>query len=182
MSHALGRHEYALRLSTNWSWQKAVRLYLRMGMWLRMWKRDLEFRWHTREPAPIVEVTDVRACLSVVVHGRKVLLAEAVREVDRLVSFEHQQFDDSDLAALAWNAGTTLSLAMALAGWPLVRSSESWERHRYSDAVSPESLAYKISIWEAWDRDHGWQVDTPRIVGLDYPTWQELEAHWQRSE
>ena len=75
-----------------------------------------------------------------------------------------------------WHATSTLSLALALHGWPLVRSREEWERSYFADAGPPEALAYKITIWEAWDRKHGRVVSTPRIPGLEYPTWDELEA------
>jgi len=32
----------------------------------------------------------------------------------------------------------------------------------------PEGLAYKIAVFEAVDREHGYDVRTPRIPGLDY--------------
>jgi hypothetical protein len=35
-----------------------------------------------------------------------------------------------------------------------------------------------IILWEAWSHAHGWAVDTPRIPGLRYPTWAELQARW----
>jgi hypothetical protein len=66
------------------------------------------------------------------------------------------------------------------AGWPLARSQKDWDESYYADAGPPEALAYKIEIWEAWERKNGWRVETPRIPGLAYPTWDELEARWNR--
>jgi hypothetical protein len=60
-----------------------------------------------------------------------------------------------------------------------VRSGSEWEGQRHNDFDSPEALAYKITIWEAWDRKHGFRVQTPAIAGLHYPTWDELEAEWK---
>jgi hypothetical protein len=85
------------------------------------------------------------------------------------------------LQELAWRAPSTLVLWLALRGWPLVRSPEDWERERHNDFGSPEALAYKIVIWEAWAKAHGFRVDTPRIPGLSYTGWAELQAEWARS-
>ena len=55
-----------------------------------------------------------------------------------------------------------------MAGWPLIRSDETWEcRHHWSDAgASPEGLAYKIEIFEAVDRQRGFEVRAPRIPAV----------------
>lgn len=39
-----------------------------------------------------------------------------------------------------------------------------------------EALAERIVTWEAWAADRGWHIATPRIPGLQYRTWSELEA------
>lgn len=70
----------------------------------------------------------------------------------------------------------------ALRGWPLIRSQRFWDEFHHSDAGPPEALAHKIAIWEAWDRKHGFRVETPKIPGLEYPTWEELEARWARPQ
>ncbi|HEX4935896.1 MAG TPA: hypothetical protein VFV33_22100, partial [Gemmatimonadaceae bacterium] len=49
---------------------------------------------------------------------------------------------------------------------------------RDADGGAPEALANKIVQWEAFDRAQGWHVDQPRIPGLAYPTWDDLEARW----
>jgi len=67
-------------------------------------------------------------------------------------------------------------------GWPLVRSAEQWKESYYADSGPPEALAYKITIWEAYARSKGWIVETPRIAGLAYPTWDEFEARWAKED
>jgi len=131
-------------------------------------------------PPPIVELGSAAVSLSVAVDQRSVELARAEREGERLVlrEIDCPSGTDERIRGLAWDAPSTLSLWLALEGWPLVRSTDAWDKFHYSDAGAPEALAYKIAIWEAWDRAHGWQVETPRVPGLAYPTWEELEARW----
>jgi GNAT superfamily N-acetyltransferase len=176
---ALGVHGMGLRLSTNWTWQSAVRFYLRRGMWLRMWKRDLEFRWRAGEPSPRAEIAGDRANLCIDLDGRRQVVASARRDGDLLVLDEVTEPDDKRVREIAWDARSTLSLHLALHGWPLIRSAEAWERSRGSDCYAPEALAYKIMIWEAWDRKHGFRVQTRRIAGLEYPAWDELDVGWK---
>jgi hypothetical protein len=67
------------------------------------------------------------------------------------------------------HAPATFALNLALAGWPLIRSEELWERRLdWSDMGQPEGLALKIAIFEAIDRAEHYDVRTPRIPGLDY--------------
>lgn len=177
----LARHDLAIRLETSWSWQHTVRFYLRAGMWVYMWKRDLAFYWDAETPAPIIDVGEQEASLSVARGEGRVVLARARRRGDVL------EFDEPSrkltrgerLGSARWHADSTLSLAIALAAWPLIRSEEEWERSSFADAGPPEALAYKIGVWEAWDRHRGWRVETPRIPGLAYPTWGDLTARWE---
>lgn len=68
------------------------------------------------------------------------------------------------------------ALHLALAGWPLIRSEETWEhRHDWSDAGEPEGLAYKIEIFEAMDRQRGFEVRTPRIPALRYRELDDID-------
>ncbi len=181
---ALGKRDLGLKLSTCWSWQRAVRFYVRAGLWVHMWKRDLEFRWDALVPPPLVEVGAGKATLRVEHHSRRVTLCDATRAGSRLAFRERAAHPKGDplIDDLSWEAPSTLAIALALAGWPLVRSQEAWEKYRASDAMAPESLADKIVIWEAWDRKHGWRVDAPRIAGLAYLAWDELEARWKAHE
>ncbi len=180
---AFARHGLGIRLDTHWTWQPAVRFYLRLGMWVYMWKRDLVFFWDTRTPDPTLDVGPTGARLSIRTGDDQVLLARAERHEGRLVMDDRgerfaETSRDPRLGTGPWHACSTLCLALALHGWPLVRSQQDWDRSYYVDGSSPEALAYKITVWEAWDRKAGFAVQTPRIPGLPYPTWDELEAQW----
>lgn len=165
---ALASHELGIKLETNWSWQRAVKFYLRLGLWVHMWKHDIAFRWDPHASPHIVEMGPTGASLSVDVEGARVVLARAEREGERLVLDELKCPSGADtwIETLAWEAPSTLSLWLAVQGWPLIRSPEAWNKFRYADGGAPESLAHKILVWEAWDRDHGWHVETPKIPGL----------------
>lgn len=177
----LARHELGIQLETNWSWQLAVKFYLRLGLWVHMWKRDLTFRWDPGDPEPLFEREGDAVSLFVELDESRVELARAERDGTRLVLTEREGSPGSDdtIAALAWQAPSTLGLWLALHGWPLIRSAEAWDEYKYADGGPPEALASKIVLWEAWDRAHGWQVETPRIPGLVYSSWEELEAGWK---
>lgn len=176
----LGSRGLGIRLETSWTWQSAVRFYLRAGYWVHGWKRDLTLRWEPGVPPPVVAVGGTQSSLAVDLDGRRVLLARAERDGNRLVLHDEKPVaPDARVERLWWEAASTLSLWLAVEGWPLVRSGSEWEKQRHNDFGSPEALAYKIAIWEAWDRKHGFRVETPRIAGLHYPTWDELEAEWE---
>jgi hypothetical protein len=136
-----------------------------------MWKRDLDLYWPADAPAWSMSFEEDRAEVRSA-HDSE-LVASAERHGERLSLWDKGDVDSVEAVA-------TLSLALAVRGWPLVRSAEAWERERFSDLGGPESLAYKITIWEAWSRARGWRVDTPRIPGLAYPSWEELERAWKR--
>jgi hypothetical protein len=159
-----------------------VRFYLSFGMWVYMWKRDLTLFWAGDIPRHRIEVGESVATLDVDFRDRRLTLARARRHGDVLVLDEipPELQKEPGLEEASWHATPTLSLALALHGWPLLRSAEAWRRYHYADSGPPEALAYKIAVWEAWDRDHGWLVPTPRIPGLEYPTWDDLTARWER--
>lgn len=173
-------HGLVLRLETCWTWQPAVRMYMRMGAWVHMWKRDLGLRFDGSVPPPIFEFDGDRATLAVDLDGSRAVLERARRQGDRLVLEELPPSEDPRVEALRWDSRSTFALALALHGWPLVRSQEEWDHGYYADAGPPEALAYRIIQWEAWSRARGWLVNTPRIPGLHYPTWDELQARWAR--
>jgi GNAT superfamily N-acetyltransferase len=181
---ALANRGLGLRLDTSWCWQRAVRFYLGLGMWVYMWKREIDFYWGPWTPDPRIDVGDATASLSVHVDGAEHVLVRAERRGDAL------WLDDAkpDAGAgkrvhEAWCLATsTLALALALRGWPLIRSAQDFERYCYSDAIAPESLARKIGVWEARHAGKGWSLQTPRLPGVEYPTWAELEARWAAEE
>jgi len=180
---SMRQHGLSLRLDTSWCWQRTVGFYLQLGLWVRMWKRDLCLCWDPTTPAPRLEIGARTASLSVPLDGAQVVLAQARRRGSALELKEPARSlaKDKRLGGAYWHAESTLALALARHGWPLVRSPEEWERSHYADAGPPEALAYKITIWEAWARKRGWNVTTPRLPGLEYPTWDELEARWDAS-
>lgn len=185
LGEALGAEGFGFRLDTAWSWGRAVRFYLRAGLWVLMWKRDLCFAWSRKLPPPIIEVGERAATIAAArASGERVTLARASFEGDSL-SFELSAKElrkDPELGEACWLADSTLALALALASRPLVRSAELARSVGFADAGPPEALARRIQVWEAWDRARGWRVEAPRIPGLAYPSWEELEAGWRREE
>jgi len=181
---ALGERGLGFRLDTAWTWRRTVRFYQRAGLWVYMWKRDLTLCWDRHTPRPIVEVGEREATLAVTRGGERVVLARATYEGDRLTLDEAPRglADDRSLGEAYWLATSTLALALAMEGKALVRSPEQWEASYYADGGAPEALAYKITLWEAFDRAQGWRVEQARIPGLAYPTWEEFEASWEDDE
>jgi GNAT superfamily N-acetyltransferase len=171
-------HGTVLRLETDWTWQPALRLYLRIGLTVHGWKRAVEFRSNPTGTPPEVVFDGSRATVTTKGPGDRPLVVEAERDGDRLVL--RGAVGPSE--PIAWAGLSTLAVTLALQGWPLIRSPEHWERSRGSDLGPPEALAYKITIWEAWARKHGWRVDTRPVPGLEYPSWEALEARWQEAE
>ena len=176
-SKTLGRIQQALqpeglgfRLETSWCWRKTVDFYVRFGLWVAMWKRELMLCWAPRTPPPIVEIGASQASLSVSVEGERVTLLRASRAGDRLtLDYPREELSkDPRLGDAPWRASSTLALHLALAGWPLLRSEGDWERSRWADGGPPEALAYRIAAWEAWSARRGWLITAPRIPGLPY--------------
>lgn len=168
-----------MRLDTYWTWQQAVRFYLRGGMWVYMWRRSPAFIWQPDLPEHEIRVDADEATLRVPVGGQTKCLARARRRGERL---EFDEFSDATAGSASFYASSTLALAIATRGWPLIRSRQEFERNRDADAGPPEALAYKIGVWEAWDARHGWLVSTPRIPGIGYPSWEELERRDREEE
>jgi GNAT superfamily N-acetyltransferase len=171
-------HRMVLRLGTDWTWQPAVRLYLQMGLTVHGWKRAVEFRSDPTGASPEVVFDGSRATVTTRGPGDRPLVVEAEHKGDQLILHGAVGPD----GPIAWEGLSTLAVTLALQGWPLIRSQEHWEHSRGSDLGPPEALAYKITIWEAWARKHGWRVDTRPITGLEYPNWEALEARWQEEE
>lgn len=173
----LGHYGLVLGLDTSWTWQPVVRMYLRMGAWVHVWKRELTLFFDASLPTPIVELQGDRATLHVELDGMRLQLHQARRQGDRLL-WEPSPSEHPEAEDLRWRSSSTFALALALHGWPLVRSQADWDRNHFADAGPPEALASRIMQWEARAHHHGWRVPTPRIPGLRYPSWEELEARW----
>ncbi|MFO0618870.1 MAG: GNAT family N-acetyltransferase [Polyangiaceae bacterium] len=170
---ALAARALGLRLDTSWSWQRTVRFYFTLGGWVRFWRRDLEFVWDGAAP-PLLDVGHERATISARGAQGAAWIATARRR-GALLELDVNPVVDAPFRERALG---TLALAIALEGFPLVRSRSAWEESCYEDLGAPEALAYRIVIWEAWEKRHGYVVRTPRIPRLRYPAWDELESGW----
>lgn len=156
-----------LRVPAYWTWQPAVRFYLSLGMWVLNWKHAIVFSWEKGAPAHRIDTGDRAASLSIEKDGVEEPLILATREGERLGWNELPALRAAP--ASCRHARETLAVALATRGYPLVRSREAWEERGSSlDAGFPEGLAHKIELWEAWDRQQGYEIRTPRIPGLAY--------------
>jgi GNAT superfamily N-acetyltransferase len=172
---ALANDGGGIRLDTNWTWQSAVRFYARIGMWVWMWKHDLVFTWQPEFPRYRVEIGESEARFLIEQDGQWRAVVTAQNLGDRL-GWNSENLPREPIEMSHCVPGT-FALHLALAGWPLVRSAETWEhRYRWSDAGEPEGLAYKIEISEAVSRERGFDVHTPRIPGIQYRSLKEIDA------
>jgi GNAT superfamily N-acetyltransferase len=159
-----------LRIPTYWTWQAAVRFYLGLGLWISNWKHSLVFNWREDLPAHRVEIGAEEASFGVVRGGGVEWLIRARRDGDRLVWTELPALSEPGVKSALWFAATqTFALALATHGFPLIRSAEQWASRRdWSDCGEPEGLAGKIEVFEAVDREAGYEIRTPRIAGVPY--------------
>ncbi len=167
-----------VRVQTCWAWQPAVRFYLGLRMWVAGWTDALVFTWRRGLPAHDIEIGEREATFAVVVDGRKEHLIRASVEGDRLEWVESPRMDAyrGEPSDVAYLGPGTFAVALATRGFPLVRSEGLWrERHRSSDVGEPEGLAYKIELFEAVDRSFGFDVRTPRIPGLLYRAYEDID-------
>lgn len=174
----LGQSARGLRVPAYWTWQPAVRFYLGLGMWIANWKHSLVFCWRHGLPPHHIEVGEREATFGVVEGGRVEPLIVATREGDRLGWTELPRLDElrGEGSAIPHDAPETFAVALATHGFPLIRSAEAWEkRHASSDGGAPEGLAHKIEVFEGWDRKSGYEVRAPRIPGLAYREWDDID-------
>ncbi|KOV37275.1 hypothetical protein ADK60_04960 [Streptomyces sp. XY431] len=139
------------RLEADWAWPRAVRYYLRRGLWVRSWKHAIGL---TRMPQlPPYRVREEHGRLVLMVADRPsgapsgevwTPLLAAGREGRWLRLDETAAYRQAD----GWvhdYARSTLALHLALAGRPLVRGPQWWaEAWRWSDGGEPEGLAHRI--------------------------------------
>ncbi|WP_153882765.1 GNAT family N-acetyltransferase [Streptomyces sp. CB01881] len=155
------------RLEAHWTWQHAVRYYLRRGLWAVSWKHALGLARMPQLPPYRVAEEDDRLVLLVAdgPHGWVPLLA-AGREGRWLRLDETAAYRQSDGWVHAF-ARSTLALHLALAGRPLVRGPQWWaEAWRWADTGEPEGLAYRIERFEQPARTGGSRAGGPRDTGL----------------
>ncbi|MEJ2326497.1 MAG: GNAT family N-acetyltransferase [Chromatiaceae bacterium] len=151
-----------LRLDTDWVWQSAVRLYLGNGFQVCNWKRTLSLQRLCHEPGYRVRFDGDRAEYFRDDIARPILVAE--NRGDRL-DWDEGEGPSGGIDTL--HAASTFALWLAVAGWPLIRSPDTWaERNRWIDVGMPEGLAHRIAALEEIAHRHGFLVQTPRIPGL----------------
>lgn len=158
-----------LRLETSWCWRDALAFYLRRGLWVAGWKRELTLVACSSLGEYDVEVQGDEARFAWNEHGRRVVVLDAERSEDRLTWRARTDADTSERAALAPG---TFAAHLALAGWPLVTGDAAWAdqlRLGFSEFGGPEGLAFRIREWEAASATRGWRSTAPRIPGLRYP-------------
>jgi hypothetical protein len=158
-----------IRVATYWTWQAAVRRYLfRHGMWVRNFKRSIDFMWAGLPPHTIT-VDDHTARFAVEHDPHALELITASRDGERLIWNESAAMTSSDLARrVPSHARSTFAVALAVHGWPLLRAGDDLDDAAVYVAGGPDVLAHKIGIFEALDRRSGFDVRTPRIPGLPY--------------
>ena len=168
-----------LRLSTHWTWSHSVRFYLAQRMWVWGWKRDISFWWDRSLPDYRIDMgSDDEAVFKIVRPQLEPVSVFLARRDGTQLSIEHgegyESIAQSAHGSVIGHGLATLSLSLAMLGWPLIRSQEQYQRCYFSDSGPPEALAYKIEWFEAQARDKGWAVRTPRIPGLRYRTLEEM--------
>ena len=167
-----------LRVLTWWTWQPAVRFYLGLGMWVDNWKHELVFTSRHGRPEHRIVVADREATFGLAHEGNVEPLIRASRDGDRLGWIESPRLREliASGSREADDAPGTFAVALATHGWPLIRSAEHWnDRHGWSDCGEPEGLAYKIELFEAIDRRYGFEIRTPRIPGLAYRDYDDID-------
>jgi len=170
---AIDNDAEGIRLDASWTWQPSVRFYGRIGMWVRMWKHNLVFTWQKHLPPYRVEIGESEARFFIQQDDQWRALVTARNFGDRL-GWETTDLERGLGEAFYCTPGT-FALHLALAGWPLIRSDDTWEnRYNWSDSGQPEGLAYKIEVFEAVDRERGFDVRTPRIPGIQYRRLDEI--------
>ncbi|MFF2073850.1 GNAT family N-acetyltransferase [Kitasatospora sp. NPDC058162] len=159
------------RLEAHWSWQSAVRYYLRRGLWVVGWKRSVSLARMPQLPLHRVREEDGRLLLLVADRQRGwVPILAAGQEGRWLRLDETADYRGCD----AWvheYARSTLALYLALAGRPLVRGPQWWaEAWRWAEAGEPEGLAVRIEEFERTARAAGRDGAGPyRPVALPGP-------------
>jgi ribosomal protein S18 acetylase RimI-like enzyme len=157
-----------VRLEASWYSQPALRFYCSLGMWIRGWKRELTFTFQPDLPSWHVELEGDFARF---VTGDEVQpFIQAERRGERLVWSELPEPHSPSQELVRCRAPGTFALALAIEGWPLLRSEAQWQEQLglgFSDAGGPEGLAFKIRLFEAWAKKNGWHVTTPKIPGAD---------------
>ncbi len=174
--HAMLVPPYAgMSLTTYWTWPRAVQFYLRHGCVVRQWKHALVFLWRSETVRWEVQFAADVATFVWRRAGAAPRTWTAQRRAGWLAWTEPSEASGHD--GDWYDATMTFAVVLASRGWPIARSAETLaEGARWSDRGYPEGLAVKIERWEAYDRERGYAVDTPRLPSLPYRDWSALEG------
>lgn len=161
-------------IGTGWIMQKNIRYYLKRNMWVLSWKRFLYFIHDKDLPAYKVLFNKDEASFSIFLDEWQVVYK--VKANGEFLDWQEINLPKTEeLKDQHHRIQATFSLHLAIHGFPLKRSKETWhDRYTWSDVGMPEGLAHKIEFWEYWERIHGFPLNTPKIPGLDYDFF---EAH-----
>lgn len=160
-----------LTVEKPWAWTTALRWLLARGFRVRHWRRSITLQRGAHTPPGEVRFDgDVATYLSrrgsarvALYHARR---SGELLEWTRTDACSEALLDPSRIEE-ALDAEATLALAVALEGFPLVRSEAHWRRSAVErDVGGPESLARQIVQWEAAHRLRGLPLRTPRIPGV----------------
>ncbi len=169
-----------IRIDAHWTWHRSIRFYLARSMWVWSWKREIGLGFDSALPPYRIDVDGEVAEFSIGRDEARQVLWRARRAGTRLdleetTALRRLEANDDDLHTVLCSLAT-LSVALALRGWPLIRSDAAWaERRKSSDVGQPEGLAYKIEVFEAVARRDGWMVRTPRIPGIAYRDLDDID-------
>lgn len=162
-------------LTTYWTWQRAVRFYLRHGATVRQWKHALVFLWRGPETRWDAQFASDTATFTWLRSGSAPQRWAARRTGTWLVLNEPEHQREDRYNADWRDALMTFSVLLASRGWPIVRSAQTLEAGAdWTDGGYPEGLARNIERWEALDRERGFVVDAPRLPILRYRSSDEL--------
>jgi N-acetylglutamate synthase-like GNAT family acetyltransferase len=157
---------FGIFLRTEWMMQRNVRYYLSRNMWVVSWKRSLGFAHISKLPKYNVTIKDQEASFFLDMDGWKEIAHAKVQNgfLELKEPNLPEELSFADIYVIS-----TLSLYLAIHGFPLKRSKKTWkDRYSWSDIGMPEGLGYNIENWEYWERIHGFHCDSVKIPGLNY--------------
>ncbi|GAA4649276.1 hypothetical protein GCM10023116_15500 [Kistimonas scapharcae] len=133
-----------IRLQTEYQWKSAVNFYLHNGYWLLHWNDGLNFV--RMKSLPDYKVVESDSWLKLYVQNDRSYfpLISVRNDGDCLHWIEHEWGEKNE--DLRVTAETTLSLHLAIRGWPLVRAGEYKVTH--GDCGGPEAFATQLAFWK----------------------------------
>lgn len=157
-----------VRMDVPWGWRRGLRYLLSRGFWVRRWARNVTLQRGAFATRHAIAIDGDAATLTLRLGASREPLIRATRAGDRL-GWERSAACRALLAdphryEEVIDAEATLSLALALEGWPLVRTDDAWRRSgAVLNAATSESLLRRIVAWEAALEARGVALEGPRV-------------------